>query len=126
MSQLVNYLMKNPTALVNWQNRIMPQLHNPIVTPLHQLIRSIPPMLRRELKGITLHPNLGFTSSARFNNLEQLYTWFGGQRKSYEPNNQPYLQWRIARFNKPLMIEDLRSHCLEFPPAEILKRYGLS
>ncbi|WP_282109253.1 hypothetical protein [Shewanella algicola] len=92
--------------------------------PLRTLIESIPPMLWHDIKGITLHPDLGFTSRARFNNLEQLYTWLGGRQ--HNNHNLPWVYWKIAEFSKTLTLTDLRPHCYQFPESYVLNRFGLA
>lgn len=126
MSKLVDHLTRNPQAFANWQIVIVPQLKSTPNTPLRQLISSIPRRLRNECKGVTLHPDLGFSSSATFNNLEQLYQWLGGRSQAYNAHNLPYLHWKIARFNKTLNIEDLRPHCAQFPASPLLKKFGIN
>lgn len=117
MNNLAAFLMRNPKAFEALKLGKHPQRQPTIATPLRDLIETIPPALRYEFKGIRLHPDLGFNSSARFDNLQQLYTWLGGGVRSYDPrsNSLPYVHWRDACFSKKLTIEDLKPFCERFP-----------
>ncbi|GGP58817.1 hypothetical protein GCM10009347_26520 [Shewanella algicola] len=125
MTEPINHLITT-NCFGHYQRQQERAYQYQVKPPLRTLIESIPPMLWHDIKGITLHPDLGFTSRARFNNLEQLYQWLGGRSQTYNTHNLPYLNWKIARFNKTLNIEDLRPHCAQFPAPQLLKKFGIN
>lgn len=115
MNNLVSFLMRNPKAFEAFKLGKTPPYKPTIATPLRDLIETIPPALRYEFKGIRLHPELGFNSSARFNNLQQLYTWLGGGVNTFYPNTLPCVHWRKAQFNNKLTIDDLMRFSESYP-----------
>ncbi|MEF1300576.1 hypothetical protein QTO17_01425 [Vibrio owensii] len=109
-------MMRDPRKLMRFQQTgQLPREKATPSTPLRELIEQIPPRLRLRFRGVKLHPELGFNSSAQFQTLEQLYTWLGGRQTQFGSQTMPYMSWQNRGFHKKLKVSDLLKHCASTP-----------
>lgn len=119
----IQYMMRNPKAMMDFQTRgVLPSEKRAPSTALRDLIEKIPPRLRVRFRGISLHPDLGFRSNQRFDNLEQLFTWLGGNQTLIGGRTMPYMSWSNKGFRKQLTVNDLLPFCSDYPTKEVLEK----
>ncbi|EPR7483874.1 hypothetical protein ACU8KO_002498 [Vibrio alginolyticus] len=121
-NRAIQAMMRDPRKLMRFQ--LTGQLPREVLappTPLRELIEQIPPRLRLRFRGVKLHPELGFNSSAQFHNLEQLHTWLGGNQTLIGSQTTPYMSWQNRGFQKKLKVSDLLKHCSLTPSDAELK-----
>jgi hypothetical protein len=104
----------------------VPSMTTPTLSPLWVLLKSLPPRLRLDIKGVRLNPSLGYNNGQQWHNAEQLYNWLGGDNKRGGWESSPADSYLDRRFTKKLTINDLLDCSASFPSSEVFSRYGIS
>jgi hypothetical protein len=107
-------MMRSPRAMMDFQLRgRLPDMVTPS-SPLITLLRSIPPAKRVRIRGIRLHPDLGYQCTMQFHNGEQLLNWLA-PNDYLRPDSWPAESFRIKQFSRRLTVEDLKVRCADWP-----------
>lgn len=109
-SKQARFLARNPRAMMQYKaTGRLPQPFRPS-SPLIELLETMSPRERVELRGIRLSPALGYQTGQTFANAEQLYRFVKPQAEMSESEPFPAESMRIKRFAKRLTIDDLKEH----------------
>lgn len=92
-------------------------------SPLIKLLECISPRDRVHLRSVCVHPNLGYSSGASFQNAEQMLRWLKPSNRMLENESWPAESHRIKRFSKQLSFDDLLPYIGDCPDS-ILERYS--
>ncbi|USD58950.1 hypothetical protein J4N45_10450 [Vibrio sp. SCSIO 43140] len=113
-SKQARHICTNPKAHMDFVLRgAVPSEKPAPMTPLRQLIESIPTSLWREYQGIRLSPEMGFNCSFQFRNLHQLYNWLGGGQTLIGNKRLPYQSY-LNRRVVHVSLETLQGHCVKY------------
>lgn len=114
----MRYITRNPRALMEFQatGRLPRMLR--LDSPLIRLLEQYTPRQRTQMRGVSLHPDLGYQTGMRFNTGEQLYRWLKPSAEVLDCENIPAESYRNKRFNRVLIEDDLRKHCAAFTDGE--------
>lgn len=109
-SKQARFLARNPRAMMQYKTTgRLPQIYRPR-SPLIDLLETMSPRERVELRGIRLSPALGYQTGQTFANAEQLYRFVKPQAEMIEGEPFPAESMRIKRFTKRLTLDDLKDH----------------
>lgn len=123
----MRYLIKNPQAMMKFQaTGVLPQTRKAPSSPLIDLLEKLPPRLRLQIRGVRLHPHLGYQTSMQFHNAEQLFRWLRPERELVGNETTPSESYRNKGFVKKLTLEELREFCASWPKPEIFRLYGVN
>lgn len=123
----MQHLMRNSKAMMDFQmTGRLPRAQAPSSSPLIALLELLPPRLRQELRGIKVHPKLGYNTCHQFNNAEQLLNWLKPSQQFYGNQSHPAESLRIKHFSSPLTLGDLKPYCASWPSDEVFNYYGIS
>ncbi|RMM39496.1 hypothetical protein QO021_28930 (plasmid) [Pseudomonas amygdali pv. lachrymans] len=104
----IQLLLRSPKAMMDFAcSGRLPQESTP-TGPLINLIESVPPRLRSRITNVIIGPDLGYQGSHRFQSLAQALNWL---KPSYPSVSYPSESWRLKRFTKQLLIDDLAPFC---------------
>jgi hypothetical protein len=113
-SQQIKLISQNPKAYMNYLTQgKLPHLVKPS-SPLITLLESLTPRMRQEIRGVRLHPELGYNTNIQFNTAEQLLRYLK-PNEYIKPETSPAEQYRIKHFNKPLRVKELLAHSTKHP-----------
>jgi hypothetical protein len=126
-SRQIRYMMRHPEAFMKYQaTGQLPRTRRSPLSPLSELIESLPPRLRLQLRGIRLNPSLGYLSGMQFNNAQQLLNWLRPEQELIGNESTPAESYRDKRFVRKLTIADLKPFCASWPNPEICRFYGIT
>ncbi|MGP9551754.1 MULTISPECIES: hypothetical protein [Halomonas] len=115
-------LARNPSAYMRYQaTGKLPPTVTPS-SPLIDLLEAIPPRVRLRIRGVRLAPALGYQTARQFHTAEQLLKWLKPDQEMLQSRSWPAESYRIKRFTKRLIIDDLKPHCASWPNDELFKR----
>jgi|SRR5690554_781734 len=114
-SHQMRYLATNPRAMMEFRaTGRLPRMVAP-QSPLITLLETLSPHDRQAMRGVMLHPSLGYLTSIRFHNAEQLYRWLKPAPQMLEGESHPAESYRNKRFNQTLGLDDLRPFVADWP-----------
>ncbi|MDD3575467.1 MAG: hypothetical protein PHT38_01125 [Halothiobacillus sp.] len=114
-SKQMRYITRNPRALMEFQTTgRLPRMKR-LDSPLIRLLEQYTPRQRMQMRGVRLHPDLGYQTGMQFHTGEQLYRWVKPSAEVLECENIPAESYRNKRFNRELTEDDLRKHCASLP-----------
>lgn len=113
-SRQASWIARHPKALMDYQTQgKLPRMVRPD-SPLITLLESINPRDRLRIRGVRLSPKLGYQTAQQFQNAEQLYRWLKPRPEMIEGEPFPAESFRIKRFAKRLVSDDLKDHCAKW------------
>ncbi|KRW83693.1 hypothetical protein [Marinobacter sp. P4B1] len=114
-SRQVHHLATNPKAMMEFRaTGRLPRMVVPS-SPLISLLESLSPRDRQAIRGIQLHPSLGYLGGIRFHTAEQLYRWLKPAPQMLEHESWPAESYRDKRFHQKLSLDDLRPFVAGWP-----------
>lgn len=110
-SKQIRELMRSPKAQIQHQlTGLPPRLITPD-SPLIRLLEQCSVRQRIAIRGVTISPDLGYSSGPRFDNAEQLYRWLKPSAQMLESETWPAEARRIKIFSRHLTEHDLKKAC---------------
>lgn len=114
-SRQMRYLATNPRAMMEFRaTGRLPRMVTP-GSPLITLLESLSPRDRQAIRGVQLHPSLGYLGGIRFHTAEQLYRWLKPAPQMLEHESWPAESYRDKRFSRKLRLSDLRPFVADWP-----------
>ncbi|WP_028492617.1 hypothetical protein [Thioalkalivibrio sp. ALE19] len=111
----IRYMMRHPRAMMRFQTQGETPHRVKLQSPLINLLRRIPAPIRAQMRGVSVHPDLGYRTQAQFHTAEQLLRWLAPDSEVFEGEVPPSERMRDPRFTRPLTLDDLRPFVSDWP-----------
>lgn len=104
----MKYLATHPRAMSKYQTTGRSPRSVKPTSPLITLLESLPPRLRTQIRGVRLHPSVGYQCGHQFHTAEQMLRWLRPAREILENESWPAESYRIKQFRRELSLADIK------------------